>query len=1252
MPPSLKAKITAARRRWRSLQAAGGLLAALAALVVLVLVAFYSDRLLVHSGAGRQNWQWALLAAIVVLPLVSMLLPLLRPLTDETLAAHVERRFPDLNERLLTTIELARAGAGAGVSFSMIGQLARETERMAQGINFAGAMPLAPLARPAVFASVATVLLIGHLLVAPAAMGTWLRRILDPSADIPVYARTLLRVLPGDRVLPRGASVTLGIQAEGRLPERATLHYKPVGSDRWTEVELAKPATVRTARGETLRKFTFTLQGAQQSLRYFATANDGRSNPHTIRVEDRPAILGVRLGLRYPAYTGRPPQTLAATAGNIVAPVGTRVEVTATANKPLRRALFVRDGKTGAPWRVSGATASGRLTVLRDGTYGLRLRDTTGFDAAETPQYTIHAQPDQPPAVQIVAPAADVERTPEGVVNLRITARDDWGVRDTRLAYRIGGKHGTLALPGGANRPVVNTGGAWNLAALPLRPGDTVTYEAVARDAVPQTGRSAAYRVRILSAGEMRDRIEAEVNEERESLRRLIAGQQAARAELARGDAQAQATERRLAGETADLARRMARTTQQMRDNNLGAPAEQARRDAAEQTLRQLGNQRMPRAADAIERGARAAAAGQEQEIQRTLERVAGETGRAPDAAALAARADQLALQQQRLAEQTDLARAEMGEKTAAQMSRPERDRLSALARQQAALRAQSAALRRQVAQAARDARERGNPAAQALQRAAEQADPTQNQARAQQELQSGNPAEASPRQSEAARDLQNLADQLSRAADRTPDTAAMQRRAEQLHRLADRLEKLAQEQNDIRRENRNAAESEQPDPATGRRLAEREQSLRAGVRQIAPGLNDVPEAQKAAGRAAEQLGEAAQRMSRSALEEARDPAIQAQRRLEQAAREARSAAEAREQAASLNKMRQEAEQLARDQRAARRQTRQLEVERRRGLSAPAQQIRADALRQTQSDLAARSRALREQMPSEAYRWAAGEATERMERAESGLQRADPGPATQRSQEQAAQTLERIARTLGQQARAQSQSQQMQNSPQQAQAAQEMAEAGSELQLAREMQAQIRQETADLEQRRRRAPNRALSEQQRSELSRLESAQRETENIARGAARRLRSLPEAGRAVERAGEEMQSAQGMLQQEETGAPTQGRQQTAVRLLDQAASRVRQAQQQMQQQQMAGGQQSQQQQMAQQRGGQDGLGRTEPRGRTPISPLRNSAPTDARPGGGSFGGLDPRGQRALQEGRGERVPAEYRDLVNQYYKALSR
>lgn len=1270
MPVSLQAKLAAARLRWRSFQAMGGFAALFAFCAALSLASFHTDRLLVLGTGGRQLWLWLLIAGFVLAALVFLVMPLLRPVSDEAIAVQVERRFPALGERLLTTLHFAQASPQVGVSGSLVAQLARETETLAQRLNFVQAISPATLLRPTIWAWSAGILLLAHIMLAPESMQVWLRRIWHPGLDIPLHANTRVWVGPGDHVVPRGENVRLNIRAEGQLPKQATLHYRADGGT-WAHAELTQGQNQGASR-----TFSFHVNNLQQSLAYYATAGDGRSNPHRVRVEDRPAILQVRLHLSYPPYTKRASQTVVATAGNIVAPVGTQVDIAATANKPLGQARLMVDGQSQDLWPIRGAIAQGRLRVTRDQTYGLRLRDRNGFAQAHAAEYTIRAQPDQAPTVQLVRPAMDLERTPNGNVDLDVTATDDYGVRDTRLFYRVGANDRFLNLPIPPGRAQVVAGGVWNLSSLSLKAGDTIAFGAVARDnRAPhaQTGRSATYRIRIVGVGEMRDRLEARLADEQQALSQLRGRQQEAQKALARvgqspeqpqAIASAQSLERAVGQEAAELASRMQQTVEQMRENNVGSASVQARRAVVQKTLAQLAQNNIPQAADAIAANKLAQAARGEQAVAETLEKLAQQIAPAPSPSELAQQAEQLARDQQRLAEQAGLAAARSGAKPPGELSAQERATLTALAGQQAGLRAQTNRLEQQVQQAAQSARERKQPGANDLQKAAQQlqqAGVSQKQTQAQRQLQAGKPSSAEAEQNQAAAALQKLADQLAQSGQNAPDPAALRAQAAQLEQAAAQLDQLAQQQNSVRQQNTNAARQaeagEQTPPSLGQQLAEQEQALKQATEQVGKQLQSAPQAQRQAGRAAQSLEQAASRLEQNALKDAQVPSLQAQKQLEQAARQARAAGQAAQQQAAAGQAQRDVEQLAREQRALVQETQQLDRGRPGATSKPAQreqQRQIQALAQKQSALSRRGQKIAEQMPSRAFTFAQNEANRRMTEAAANLRQKKTDQATQRPQEHAAQTLERIARALGEQQQAQAQAsqtqQQAQGTEQQAEAAAQTAQALGALQVTREMEAQLRQETTSLHERQKRNPDALPTREQQRELGDLHTAQRATQNIAQSAAQLLRTLPQALDTVRRAQDEMENVQDLLQQQQTGKPTQEKQGRIVSTLDQALSQVQQA---LAEQTPSPGQAAgQQPQPGGQLGESEGGGSRPPQAGNPLSPLKDTAVRQERLRGREFGGLTPRAQRALREGQNERVPAEYRDLVNQYYKALGQ
>src|SRR5579883_3051852 len=107
LPPGLRHQLTAASRRLRRLRFLRGL-----SLLTLVLVlgaggALFLDAWLDLPRVLRMMLFTAWAGAAAGVALFDLLVPLCRPLDVEGLAAAIEARYPDLGERLTSTVELS-----------------------------------------------------------------------------------------------------------------------------------------------------------------------------------------------------------------------------------------------------------------------------------------------------------------------------------------------------------------------------------------------------------------------------------------------------------------------------------------------------------------------------------------------------------------------------------------------------------------------------------------------------------------------------------------------------------------------------------------------------------------------------------------------------------------------------------------------------------------------------------------------------------------------------------------------------------------------------------------------------------------------------------------------------------------------------------------------------------------------------------------------------------------------------------------
>jgi hypothetical protein len=1301
-------KLAGTRRWWRITRLLAGTGWAACAVIALALLCYHLDRALALSSAARVFWRAAIALAGLGVFGVGLLYAFLRRLPDSSLAAVVERRYPVLRERLLTTIDLMPAlspagGPSSGFSPAMTRALVEETGKVSEPLDFRRAINTRPV-RVATYCALAGALFMGlDYALAPNAFANWLDRMANPNADIAPWAETRVNLTPGATVLPRGESLTVTIRTSGVIANQAILKYRQDGETDWRAVTLTrytaqppvsdtKTASDRTAKpNEGARYFTYRLPALAQSVSLMATANDGRSNERRVLVEDRPTLVRFRMKLTFPSYMRRADQTLPESTGSIAAPVGTEVTVEATANKPLKSADMVQDGKERGPWQVDETKVKGRLAVWKNGKYGINLIDHRGFDNPTAPTYEIRALEDQTPNVQITRPTSDMDLVPEGSLPLVARATDDYGVVKMALNYDnfrtesgrlLRQNRGSLPLPGPTGAPSANVSVRWNIGSIRPQPGDLIQCEVTATDndtlRGPHVGRSSLYRIRVVSLLEMQRRLKDQLNEEARMLAALRQKQIEAQRQLhdtrlkqPNDNAalqRAQEAQRSVAQETRSLTQRMEDLSAQLENNNLATKSELQRREQAEQTLQNLAQQKMPATAESIQQAQNQKANSairrenlnqadrQQTDNRQDIEKAQQLLSRTPTPERMAEEAARLAQEQQRLTDSSrflEQERQEQRRATGSNAMTPEQKAgMEMERRQQAEITRDTQKLQAQLQQAARSAEERGQKqAADALRKAAQalqKGNAAGNQQEAQRQLNQNNPGQAAPSQQKAANALQNAAE-AAKEASNSQDADSPQAAAERLEKAAEQLRQMAQKQREVANQI-----GQNPNAQQSRQLGAQEQNLQNQAGQMQAQLQGSRSAQQSLRNARQNLNQSGQQLNQNSPQSAQQPANRAAQQLEQAARQAERSAQQMRQQQMAAEMAEKVERLAQDQRALQSATRRLnQTEQGRKLnSTELRELGQVAARQQTTEQKARD--IASQMASPVFKQAMEMAARQMTPARRNLYQDQPntGQDTQESQNRAAQTLEAVAQALKQQGQ-NSSSQNAQNGQNNnnnggmsAQQAQQQAALG-ELMLAQMLQKQLRQETGQLDQQRARNPEQSLTPRQQQQAGQLTETQQETREITQGAGEQLADVPGLPEAIQQATQEMNQAAQRLSQKQTGRQTQTNQENAMRNLDRA---IQQAQQQQQQQQ--------QQQMAQQQGQQGAPQPVQQPGNTPKrNPFtRLEDPNRGRtsaPGGpnGVFSALSPRSQRVLREGQQERAPAEFQDIVNRYYKSLA-
>ncbi|MGC1272875.1 MAG: hypothetical protein WBC44_04150 [Planctomycetaceae bacterium] len=306
----------------------------------------------------------AALALVAAAAVAFLAMRLLRRLRPRALALVLERRFPELDERLILAVETVERIAGepmhGPLEEAMLARAIDDAADAADRLDVADVFDRRPLRRASIVAAALLAPIIGLAIVRPDMLQSWWNAY-GRLAETYHHRDTLLSLVvlapPDDRPRklsldapykhPRGANLTLLV----RVPEGE----RPQG-DGWV-VPTSVYATRRSDGGgrQTLpavkageRQFRVAIDEVRDGMNLWVTGGDyTNAAPYRIDVVDAPRVERVELHNFYPAYTGLNDRDAKghSVADRVVltgpvaeVPAGTLVVFKARSNKPLRNA--------------------------------------------------------------------------------------------------------------------------------------------------------------------------------------------------------------------------------------------------------------------------------------------------------------------------------------------------------------------------------------------------------------------------------------------------------------------------------------------------------------------------------------------------------------------------------------------------------------------------------------------------------------------------------------------------------------------------------------------------------------------------------------------------------------------------------------------------------------------------------------------------------------------------------------------------
>jgi hypothetical protein len=396
--------------------------------------------------------------------------------SDRRVARFLEERFPELEDRLATAVELGQTTGMARVPVA--------AKLISDAATVIRELDVRRVVGPEVFRRAALVAIAGAAFLAAmmVASRTPAGRAVDAAAFYAFPSRLRLDVQPGHARVAQGSSLRITAHVRGADRVMTPVVELVRAADTSGSGNRPSNAAVMTSAGRR-DEFVFIVDDVRESFKYRVTAGPVNSSTFDVSVLSPPHVRQIDLSYEYPSSTGLK-NRVEEDGGDIYAPVGTTVRLRVQTDKPVTRGEMVMgDGSrqrltTGAPTRLETS-----FTIAQDGSYRIALADAEGVQNPGETEYFVRTLADRPPDVRINKPTGDLEVTPLQEVTVEAHANDDYGIARLDLVYAVrGGRERVVTLTKEPSGLTATGSHVLYLEDLAVQPGDFVTYFARARD--------------------------------------------------------------------------------------------------------------------------------------------------------------------------------------------------------------------------------------------------------------------------------------------------------------------------------------------------------------------------------------------------------------------------------------------------------------------------------------------------------------------------------------------------------------------------------------------------------------------------------------------------------------------------------------------------------------------------------------------------------------------------------------------------
>ena len=381
-------------------------------------------------------------------------------ITHHQAANIIGNHFTDVKDKLLNILQLKQQSTNSAQAELIMASINQKSNEI-KFVPFKAAIDLTENRKNLRFVLPPLFLLLGILAISPNIIRDATKRLFDNNTAYSRPAPFVFNVKKDSLTVVQFADFDLNVKVDGEaLPNEMFIDIDNY-QYRLNKIDA--------------NTFGYKFANVQKEMDFKLFAGGFNSENYTLNVLKKPNVTGFELDLDYPAYVGRPDETMS-NVGDVVVPLGTNLNwLFKTQNT---ENIKIKFGSSQAELKRDGAESFiYKKMALTDESYKVFISNAL-LPNADSLAYTITIIPDLYPTINV---EKFVDSTNTKVLFFAGDAGDDYGLRGLGFNFRI--KHGDGSQGELVSYPISKPEGkqvqyqhTFDISKLELKPGDELTY--------------------------------------------------------------------------------------------------------------------------------------------------------------------------------------------------------------------------------------------------------------------------------------------------------------------------------------------------------------------------------------------------------------------------------------------------------------------------------------------------------------------------------------------------------------------------------------------------------------------------------------------------------------------------------------------------------------------------------------------------------------------------------------------------------